>query len=107
MGSQSSKESPDVTKQNAEEPKQSLYKRYKSARMGRDNVISESDLRKFTGRDSKQMQEWAKDREGVGGNQLNESATATVTTTGVVGWGSSSNAALKFPPASTETQQPK
>lgn len=87
-------------------PKKSLYQRYTDAKTGRNVQISEEDMVKYTGMTKAEMQEWAKDRPGVAGNQpagklAMGSATGFSgyeTSKGYGGWGPGAEGELKFPP---------
>jgi len=46
------------------------YSKYHAAKTGRDVVISDEDLKKYTGKDRKELKEWADGRKGVGENQI-------------------------------------
>ncbi|KAJ9149354.1 hypothetical protein NKR23_g4364 [Pleurostoma richardsiae] len=95
----------------ASEPKKSLYRRYQDAKTGRNNTMSDDDLKKYTGMDRAQLEDWAKDRPNVGGNQSAGSITAGGTSglggmagvgEGLYGWGLGANAPLKYPPVKKE-----
>ncbi|KAK4128915.1 hypothetical protein N657DRAFT_545498, partial [Parathielavia appendiculata] len=87
-------------------PKKSLYQRCVDARTGRNNQISDDDLRKYTGMTKAQLNEWSKDRSGVAGNQLAGSLAmgpasglgGMMTAEGYGGWGPDAAGKLKFPP---------
>ncbi|KAJ0158691.1 hypothetical protein CTA2_11072 [Colletotrichum tanaceti] len=59
-----------------EQPKKSLYQRYQDKKTGRDNVISDEDLLKYTGKSRDEINDWAKDRPGVAGNRAAGTLTA-------------------------------
>lgn len=67
----------DTADQATADAKKSLYVRYKNARTGRDNKISDEDLEKFTGRDRVQLEKWAETAPGVGKNQVSIAAAGT------------------------------
>ncbi|KAK3346596.1 hypothetical protein B0T25DRAFT_281867 [Lasiosphaeria hispida] len=92
--------------------KKSLYQRYWDAKNGRNKTISEADLLQYTGKTKAELDEWAKDRPGVGGNRA-AGTLAMGTTTGLGGmsaaegfggWGpSAGDPKLKFPLPPKET----
>ncbi|KAG7288523.1 hypothetical protein NEMBOFW57_004876 [Staphylotrichum longicolle] len=92
--------------QSTTKPKKSLYQRYMDAKTGRNVQISDEDMVKYTGMTKAEMQEWAKDRPGVAGNQpagklAMGSATGFggyETSKGYGGWGPGAEGELKFPP---------
>lgn len=87
-------------------PKKSLYQRYVDYKTGRNVQISDEDMKKYTGMTKAELQEWAKDRPGVAGNQAAGKLAmggATgfggyETSQGYGGWGPDAEGKLKFPP---------
>ncbi|KAJ4391101.1 hypothetical protein N0V93_004716 [Gnomoniopsis smithogilvyi] len=88
------------------EPKKSWYRRYQDAKSGRNNPISDEDLKKYTGKTKEELNEWSKDRPHVGGNRNAGSITAGPASGfggmgaagGLGGWGPGAKGDLKFPP---------
>lgn len=87
--------------------KKSWYKRYEDAKTGRNVQISDEDLKKYTGKSKAEIDQWAKDRPGVGVNQLAGKLTVggatglggLETANGFGGWGpSAGDDKMKFPP---------
>lgn len=88
-------------------PKKSLYQRYQDAKTGRNKPpVSDADLKKYTGMTRDELNDWARDRPHVAGNQLAGSITAgpasgfggAAAGEGYGGWGPGASADLKFPP---------
>lgn len=88
-------------------PKKSLYQRYKDAKTGRNKPpVSDEELKKYTGMTRGELNEWARDRPHVAGNQLAGSITAGPASglggmaagEGYGGWGPGASAEMKFPP---------
>lgn len=103
----STKQSPDSTANSAgAEPKKSWYRRYQDAKSGRNNTISDEDMKKYTGMTKEELGEWSKDRPHVGGNKNAGDITAgpasgfggMAAAGGVGGWGMAAKGDLKFPP---------
>lgn len=67
--------------------KKSLYERYIDARTGRNIVIPDEELKKYTGMTMAEIKEWAKNRPGVAGNQPAGLGGYAVSQ-GYGGWGS-------------------
>lgn len=96
-------------------PKKSLYQRYVDAKTGRNVEFSDEDLVKYTGMTKAEMQEWAKDRPGVAGNQpAGKLAMGPAsgfgsyeTSNGYGGWGPGAEGELKFPPKSDTDRKSK
>ncbi|KAF6805832.1 hypothetical protein CMUS01_14528 [Colletotrichum musicola] len=89
-----------------EEPKKSLYQRFQDKKTGRDNVISDEDLLKYTSKTRAEINDWAKDRPGVAGNRA-AGTLAMGNTTGLGaaaaagghgGWGPDAGREPKYPP---------
>ncbi|KAK7755186.1 hypothetical protein SLS62_002691 [Diatrype stigma] len=66
-----------MTDQAPADAKEGLYVRYKNARMGRNNKISDEELEKFTGKDRVQLEKWAETTPGVGKNQISIAAACS------------------------------
>ncbi|KXX78614.1 hypothetical protein MMYC01_204487 [Madurella mycetomatis] len=87
----------------------SFYRRFQDAKRGE---ISEADVVKYTGKTKRQIDEWAKTRPGVAGNQaagkLDMGPTTglggSVAGEGYGGWGPNANAPTKFPLTQVETR---
>ena len=64
-------------KQTVDEPKEKkgLYARFTDARMGRDKVISDEDLKKYTGKTRSELDEWSKTAPDVAGNRVSGTVT--------------------------------
>ncbi|KAL1868249.1 hypothetical protein Daus18300_005973 [Diaporthe australafricana] len=83
--------------------KKSLYQRYKDAKSSKP--MSEEDLKKHTGMSREELKDWAKDRDGVAGNQAAGKLDAGPASGfagleaahGVGGWGPDAKGDLKFP----------
>jgi hypothetical protein len=56
--------------------KRSLYERYQAARMGRDTLYTDEELKANTGMTRAEMAEWAQRTRGVGANQLSGTVSA-------------------------------
>ncbi|RYP80867.1 hypothetical protein DL769_002245 [Monosporascus sp. CRB-8-3] len=65
-----STESDSKKDQAAGGPKRDWYVRYQNARLGRDNKISNEDLKKYTGKSKTELEKWAETTPGVGKNQV-------------------------------------
>lgn len=86
----------------------SLYQRFKDAKASKP--IPDKDLEKYTGMTKDELQDWAKDKDGVAGNQAAGKLNAGPASGfagyeaahGVGGWGTDAKGDAKFPP-----QQPK
>ncbi|KEF63846.1 uncharacterized protein A1O9_01824 [Exophiala aquamarina CBS 119918] len=63
-----------ATSEDGEERKKSWlgekYSKYHAAKTGKDVVLSDEELKKYTGKDRKELNEWAEGRKGVGENQV-------------------------------------
>jgi hypothetical protein len=103
-----------VSQDTAPKPKKkSLYQRYVDWKTGRNVQISDADLVKYTGKSRDELNAWAKDRPGVGGNQPAGKLAMGPTTgfggvatgEGYGGWGPSAEAPLKFPPKSQKDKK--
>ncbi|OBR04900.1 hypothetical protein CH63R_11603 [Colletotrichum higginsianum IMI 349063] len=89
-----------------EQPKKSLYQRYQDKKTGRDTVISDEDLVKYTGKRRDEINDWAKDRPGVAGNRAAGTLAAgsasgfggMATADGYGGWGMGAGSDPKHPP---------
>ncbi|TDZ41191.1 hypothetical protein CTRI78_v009873 [Colletotrichum trifolii] len=89
-----------------DQPKKSLYQRYQDKKTGRDKVISDEDLLKYTGKTREEINTWAKDRPGVAGNRAAGTLAAgpvsgfagMAAADGLGGWGTEAGADPKFPP---------
>lgn len=95
------------TKPPAAAPKKSLYQRYTDAKTGRNkSPVSDADLKKYTGMTRGELNDWARDRPHVAGNQLAGSITVGPASglggmaagDGFGGWGPGASRELKFPP---------
>lgn len=103
MGSKSSSVSSEGGDQ---QPKKSLYRRYEDAKSGRNNQISDEDMKKYTGKTRDELNEWAKTAPDVAGNQMagkidNGPATGlggAAAAGGYGGWGFEAGARAKYPP---------
>ncbi|KAF5517599.1 hypothetical protein CGCA056_v010905 [Colletotrichum aenigma] len=92
-------------------PKRSLYQRYEDKKNGRDKVISDEDLLKYTGKTREEINAWAKDRPGVAGNQAAGTLAAgpatgfggMATSDGFGGWGTDAGSEPKYPPQQKTT----
>lgn len=88
----------------SDQGKKSLYQRFKDAKASKP--ISDKDLEKYTGMNKEELQDWAKDREGVAGNQAAGKINASPASGfagyeaahGVGGWGPDAEGKAKFPP---------
>ncbi|KAK4151858.1 hypothetical protein C8A00DRAFT_16771 [Chaetomidium leptoderma] len=97
---------PDGGQSGPTPPKKSLYQRYVDAKRGRNVQISDADLLKYTGKTKEELNEWSKDRPGVGKNQpAGKLAMGPAVGLGGLevadgygGWGPSAEAELNFPP---------
>ncbi|WYZ42703.1 hypothetical protein EsH8_VI_000402 [Colletotrichum jinshuiense] len=86
--------------------KKSLYQRYQEKKSGRDKVISDEDLVKYTGKTRDEINAWAQDRPGVAGNRAAGTLTAgpasgfggAATAGGYGGWGTDAGSEPKYPP---------
>lgn len=84
--------------------KKSLYQRFKDAKASKP--ISDKDMEKYTGMTRDELQDWAKDRDGVAGNQAAGKLDAGPASGfagyeaahGVGGWGTDAKGDAKFPP---------
>jgi hypothetical protein len=84
--------------------KKSLYQRIKDAKASKP--IPDKDLEKYTGMNKDELQDWAKDRDGVAGNQAAGKLDAGPASGfagyeaahGVGGWGPDAKGNAKFPP---------
>lgn len=84
--------------------KKSLYQRFKDAKANKP--ISDKDMEKYTGMTRDELQDWAKDRDGVAGNQAAGKLDAGPASGfagyeaahGVGGWGTDAKGDAKFPP---------
>ncbi|KAI3399299.1 hypothetical protein diail_7254 [Diaporthe ilicicola] len=79
--------------------KKSLYQRYKDVKASRSML--EQDLRKFTGMTKHELQDWAKDRDGVAGKLDAGPASGFAgyeAAHGVGGWGTDAQGVAKSPP---------
>lgn len=84
--------------------KKSLYQRFKDAKASKP--ISDKDMEKYTGMTRDELQDWAKDRDGVAGNQAAGKLDAGAASgfagyeaaQGVGGWGTDAKGDAKFPP---------
>ncbi|KAJ0373541.1 hypothetical protein COL26b_008262 [Colletotrichum chrysophilum] len=93
-------------------PKKSLYQRYEDKNNGRDKVISDEDLLKYTGKTREEINAWAKDRPGVAGNQAAGTLAAgpatgfggMATADGFGGWGTDAGSEPKYPPQQKTTR---
>ncbi|GKT40211.1 uncharacterized protein ColSpa_00392 [Colletotrichum spaethianum] len=114
------KESTPTTKTGEEQPKKSLYQRYQDKKTGRNTVISDEDLLKYTGKRKDEINDWAKDRPGVAGNRAAGTLAAgpasgfggLATADGYGGWGMGAGSVPKHPPRPSQkvhedTQSPK
>jgi hypothetical protein len=106
----SANQSASDTTSTGSEPKKSWYRRYHDAKTGRDVQIDEKELKKYTGMSKAQLDQWSKDRPGVGGNQAAGKLTVGPATglggyevaNGYGGWGpSAADDQLKYPPQKT------
>lgn len=88
-------------------PKKSLYQRYRDAKTGRNKPpVSDEELKKYTGMTRDELNDWARDRPHVAGNQLAGSITVGPASgfggmaagEGYGGWSPGAAAELKFPP---------
>lgn len=86
--------------------KKSWYRRFQDAKSGRNNTISDEDMKKYTGMTKEELGEWSKDRPHVGGNKNAGDITAgpasgfggMAAAGGLGGWGMGAKGDLKFPP---------
>lgn len=93
-----------------QEGKKSLYQRYKDAKASKP--IPEEDLKKYTGMTSDELHDWAKDRDGVAGNQAAGKINAGPASGfagyeaahGVGGWGPDAKGEAKFPPSKEDKE---
>ncbi|KAG7286410.1 hypothetical protein NEMBOFW57_008720 [Staphylotrichum longicolle] len=93
--------------------KKSLYQRYVDAKRGRNVQISEEDMLKYTGKTKAELQDWAKDRPGVAGNQAAGTLAmgpasglgGAAASEGFGGWGPDAAGKLKFPPKPQENKK--
>ncbi|KZL63587.1 hypothetical protein CI238_02895 [Colletotrichum incanum] len=100
------KASTPTTENGKEHPKKSLYQRYQDKKTGRDTVISDDDLLKYTGKRRDEINDWAKDRPGVAGNRAAGTLAAgpasgfggLATADGYGGWGFGAGPDPKHPP---------
>lgn len=84
--------------------KKSLYQRFKDAKASKP--IPDKDLEKYTGMNKDELDAWAKDRDGVAGNQVAGKLSAGPASGfagyeaahGVGGWGTDAQGDAKFPP---------
>jgi len=95
--------------------KKSLYQRYVDAKRSRNVQISEADLLKYTGKTKAELQDWAKDRPGVGGNQAAGTLAmgpasglgGVAAAEGFGGWGPDAAGKLKYPPKPQDDKKAK
>ncbi|KAF9876537.1 hypothetical protein CkaCkLH20_05945 [Colletotrichum karsti] len=98
------------SKEGDEKPKKkSLYQRYEDKKTGRDKVIPDEDLLKYTGKTREEINAWAKDRPGVAGNRAAGTLAMGPATgfggaaaaDGYGGWGTDAGSEPKYPPQKT------
>ncbi|KAK2611784.1 hypothetical protein N8I77_005108 [Diaporthe amygdali] len=93
---------------NADQGKKPLYQRYQDAKRGKP--IPEEDLKKYTGMSMDELKDWAKDMDGVAGNQAAGKLNAGPASGfagyeaahGVGGWGTDAKGVSKFPPQNSK-----
>jgi hypothetical protein len=88
--------------------KKSLYQRFKDAKSSQP--ISDKDMKQYTGMTKDEIHVWAKERDGVGGNQAAGKLNAGQASGfagyeaahGLGGWGTDAKGKAKFPPEHPE-----
>jgi hypothetical protein len=113
MGLLSKADKKDTDGSGAQEEKKSWYARYQDKKRGKP--IDDEELQKHLGMNREELDTWARDKPGVGKNQLAGSAgkgsmsglAGTAMADGLGGWGpgaepNDENRGLKFPPENTE-----
>ncbi|EON95817.1 hypothetical protein UCRPA7_8690 [Phaeoacremonium minimum UCRPA7] len=106
MGSKSSSVSEEGANNTGEQPKKSLYRRYEDAKSGRNNEISDEDMKKYTGKTRDELNTWAKTAPDVAGNQVAgkidtgpaSGLGGAAAAGGYGGWGYEAGARAKYPP---------
>lgn len=94
------------------QPKKSWYRRYQDAKSGRNNPISDEELKKYTGKSREELSDWSKDRAHVGGNRNAGSITVGPASGwggmsaagGFGGWGFGAKGDLKYPPEKAQAK---
>lgn len=96
---------------NDDKGKKSLYQRFKDAKASKP--IADEDLKKYTGMNHDELNDWSKDRDGVAGNQAAGKLDAGPASGfagyeaahGVGGWGPDAKGDAKFPPQKSEEKE--